>query len=223
MGGDSVLTRVVIADDHSLVRRGTKSILEQSGCIEVVGEAEDGFEAVEATARLRPDVAVLDIGMPRMNGVAAAREIREIAPQVRILMLTIHADVEYVLQAVRVGVQGYILKDASDDYLVRAVLGVARDESFLDPQVTKLVLERIRYDSTFDVQPEVPLTDREVETLVLVSNGLSNREIGDHLDLSPRTIEVHLRNAYKKLGVSSRTEAVVAAMRQGIIPPASEA
>lgn len=211
--------RVVVVDDHALVRRGTRAILEQSGSFEVIAEAADGIEAVDVTMQLRPDVVLLDIGMPRMNGVAAALEIRERAPSVRILMLTIHTDVEYVLQAIRVGVSGYVLKDAREDDLIRAVRAVARDESYLDPAVTQLVLERLRYESTVVHEPAVELTGRETEALALVSKGLSNREIGDRLALSPRTIEVHLRNAYKKLGVASRTEAVVAAMRHGIIEP----
>lgn len=210
--------RVVIADDHGLVRRGTREILESAESIEVVGEAADGQEAVDVITRLEPDVALLDIGMPVLNGVEAATMIHRRFPQMGLLMLTVHGDVEYLWQAIRAGASGYILKDTTDRALIDAVVTVAGGRSVLDPTITHLVLDRIRLDAvTAQRAPTVDLTDREVETLTLAARGLSNREIGETLDRSPRTVEVHLHNAFKKLGVNSRTEGVVLALRQGLI------
>jgi DNA-binding NarL/FixJ family response regulator len=210
--------RVVIADDHGLVRRGTREILEGTDVIDVVGEAADGQEAVDLVTRLVPDVVLLDIGMPVLNGVEAATIIHQRYPEIRILMLTVHGDVEYLWQAIRAGASGYLLKDTTDAALVDAVKTIAGGRSVLDPTITHLVLDRIRLDAALAQRgPTVALTDRETETLTLAARGLSNREIGEALDRSPRTIEVHLHNAFKKLGVNSRTEGVVLALKQGLI------
>lgn len=210
--------RVVIADDHGLVRRGTREILESAESIEVVAEAADGQEAIDAVTRLMPDVALLDIGMPLLNGVEAASVIHRRFPEVGILMLTVHGDVEYLWQAIRAGASGYLLKDTTDSALVQAVLTVAGGRSVLDPTITHLVLDRIKLDAvTSQRAPTVELTDRETETLTLAAKGLSNREIGEALDRSPRTVEVHLHNTFKKLGVNSRTEGVVLALKHGLI------
>lgn len=213
--------RVVIADDHGLVRRGTREILESSESIAVIAEAADGQEAVDAVTRLRPDVALLDVGMPVLNGVEAAAVIHQRLPEVGILMLTVHGDAEYLWQAIKAGASGYLLKDTTDAALLEAVLTVADGRSVLDPNLTRLVLDRIRLeapDAAASRRPSVvELTERETETLILVAQGMSNREIGEALGRSPRTIEVHLHNAFKKLGVSSRTEGVVLALKHGLI------
>ena len=208
--------RVVVADDHGLVRRGTREILEQSGSVTVVGEAADGIEAVNEVARLRPDVALLDVAMPRMSGIDACWAIRERVPGVQLLILSGHGDIGYVWEAIKAGASGYVLKDASDADLVAAVLQVAEGRSVLDPSITGSVLERVRQEMVAeDLSDE--LTPREIEALELAARGLSNKEIGRRLDRSPRTVETHFQNLFKKLGVGSRTEGVVVALRLGLI------
>ncbi len=167
--------------------------------------------------RLDPDVVLLDIGMPRMNGIEAAGAIAEKRPNVQILILTGHGDVEYVWQSIRAGASGYVLKDASDAALVNAVRLVAEGRCVLDPSITHLVLDRVRQESMAEGEPTVDLTAREKEALGLAARGLSNKDIAGRLDRSSRTVEVHLRNAFKKLGVGSRTEGVVAALKLGLI------
>lgn len=216
---------MVIADDHALVRRGTREILERSGWVDVVGEAADGIEAVELVETLRPDVALIDVTMPRLDGVDAAREIRKSVPDARIVMLTVHAETDHLFRTIGIGVAGYVLKSAPEEVLVDAVLTVAAGGSFLDPSVTHVVLERLRLVGSASAQGgrgtgaegRPALTSREVETLALTAKGLTNREIAARLEVSPRTIEAHLYSLYSKLGVSSRTEAVIEAIRLGLV------
>lgn len=209
--------RVVIADDHAVVRRGTREILEQSGGdILVVGEAQDGIEAVKIVEELIPDVAILDIGMPKLNGVEATRRIRDLLPTVGVLMLTVQIADEYVWQAVQAGASGYLLKDVGDQELVEAVQTIAAGGASLDQTITHGLLERMRR-----VHGETPsgqeLRPRELDVLRLAAQGLSNRQIGEALGLSPRTVEVHMGKVFAKVGASSRTEAVVIAARRGFV------
>lgn len=221
MGADQAMepTRVVIADDHRLVREGTRGILERAGGIEVVGEAADGLEAVELVDRERPDVAIVDIGMPQMNGVEATRTIKNRWPQVAVLVLTVHDEDAYVMAILEAGAAGYLLKDVPGDELVRAVRAVRDGESVLHPRVTDAVLRHFRSDERRigdDGGGEV-LTPRELEVLRVAAQGVSNKQIADALALSPRTVQVHLGNVFRKLEVASRTEAVIQALRRGLV------
>jgi DNA-binding NarL/FixJ family response regulator len=212
-------TRVVIADDHGLLRRGTREILEQDERIEVVGEAADGVEAVRVVVDTRPDVVLMDIGMPTMNGIVATKAIKTQYPSVNVIVLTIHDDDEYVWQAIRAGASGYLLKDIEDEQLIAAVHAVVAGGAVLDPAATAIVMGRVR-DTKARLAPDPSLdaiTSREQQVLQLAAAGHSNRHIASALDVSPRTVEAHLHHVYQKLGVQSRTEAVVVGVRRGLV------
>lgn len=208
--------RVLVVDDHPLVRQGTRDILERDPGIAVVGEAATGEEALALAEVLRPDVVMMDLGLPGMSGLEATRAIRQSHPEIKVLVLTIHDEEEYVLELLDAGAAGYLLKDVRDAELTAAVVTVAAGEAVLHPMATAVVLARLRSRGT--AAPDVPcLSGRETAILQLVAEGLENRQIGERLLLSPRTVEVHLRNAFRKLGAHSRTEAAVVAIRLGIV------
>lgn len=206
--------RVLIADDHALVREGTREILEREDDVEVVGEAADGEQAVELAGRLLPDVAVVDIGMPGVNGIEATRRIKAEHPEIGVLVLTVHDDDPYVYAMLEAGAAGYLLKDVHGSELVGAVRSVRAGEAVLHPAITRKVLGRFRGSGTPGKAYE-PLTDREIEVLRCAARGMSNREIAGELDLSARTVQVHLGRIFKKLRVASRTEAVIHGLRRG--------
>lgn len=204
------MLRVILAEDHKLVRQGTRLYLENQG-IAVVGEAENGREAVELTRKLQPDVAVLDIRMPELTGIEATRRIRAEAPDVRVLILSAYDEAAYVHALLEAGADGFILKSAELHELYSAICEVADGGRAFDNQVLKKAqhhLEGIQYEA---------LTGREVEVLQQAAQGLSNKEIGALLYISDRTVQGHLQNIYQKLGVASRTEAVTKALEHGII------
>lgn len=205
--------RVVLADDHAVVRRGTRDILEADPNIEVVGEAVDGSEAVSLTETLQPDVAVLDFEMPGLNGIETARRIGEESPGTAILILSVHDEEPYVVEAIRAGVSGYLLKHARESEIRSAVLEIAAGRHVLDPSLTSRVMSLVAQTSV----EQSPLTDRQLEVLRLAADGRSNRQIADALGLSDRTVEVHLGRVFRALGVASRTEAVTVALRDGLI------
>ncbi|MCL4394274.1 MAG: response regulator transcription factor [Chloroflexi bacterium] len=204
--------RVVLADDHAVVRKGIREFLEQDSAIRVVGEASDGAEAVELVARELPDVAVFDIQMPRLNGLAATRRVKEQIPDTRVLILTAYEDEPYILDALRAGACGYLLKTASSDDLIHAVHAIAAGETKLSPAVIKKLVQRISDKAHADEDVE-PLTDRELQVLQLVAKGMGNKQIGVALVISDRTVQGHLANVYSKLQVATRTEAVLFAVR----------
>lgn len=207
--------RVVLADDHTMVRQGICQFLEESQGIAVVAEAADGREALRLVGEHRPDVAVLDIQMPEMTGVEATRRIRSHFPEVRILILTAYDDDPYVSALIRAGADGYILKSAPAEDLVRAVRQVAEGQFALSPEVARKVVDQMT--GRGPTEAAEPLTDREIEVLRLTAQGLTNKGIGRELGISPRTVQGHLANIYGKLGVTSRTEAVTEALRRGWI------
>lgn len=211
--------RVVLADDHALVRQGISRFLEESGDITVVAEAGDGERALELVAEHQPDLAVIDIRMPRLSGVDLARRIKAEHPQVKILVLTAYDDDPYIFALLQAGADGYILKTADSAQLIQAVRQIAAGEPALDPTVAKKLLERVasgRVGVKGDEVVERP-TDRELEVLRLAGKGLTNRAIGLELGISDRTVQGHLAKVYSKLHVNSRTEAVLKAMQQGWI------
>ena len=208
--------RVILAEDHALVREGTRRILEASDNIVVVGEAADGEEAVAVVARLEPDIAIIDIGMPGIDGIEATRRIKAADATVNVLVLTVHDDEQLVLAMLEAGAVGYLLKDADGHQLIQAVQAIHAGESVLHPSITHKLLRRM---ATGTARPEVvdeeSLTERELEVLHLAARGMANKQIGVALDLSVRTVQTHLSHVFRKLGVASRTEAVLHGLRRG--------
>jgi DNA-binding NarL/FixJ family response regulator len=208
--------RVVLADDHAMVRQGIRQFLEEEPDIAVVAEAADGQEALRLVGQHHPDVAILDVQMPGMTGVEVTREIRSRFPEIRILVLTAYDDDPYVFALLRAGADGYILKSAQAEDLVRALRSVASGQTALSPEIARKVVQQVAAPAGAAGQAE-PLTDREIEVLRLTARGMTNKEIGRQLDISARTVQGHLANIYGKLGVYSRTEAVTEALRRGWI------
>ena len=217
--------RIVVADDHSLVRGGFRVMLESEPGLSVVGEAADGGEAVEAVARLAPDVVLMDIRMPRVDGIEATRRIVALGGETRVLVVTTFDLDEYVFAALRAGASGFLLKEASPAQLADAVRTVAAGDSLLAPRVTTRLLEHFvdgpRPDDAL-VSSLDELTDRERDVLHLIARGMSNSEIGRELFLSEATIKTHVTRVLSKLGLKSRTQAVVVAYESGLVRVGAE-
>ena len=205
--------RVVLADDHAVVRKGIREFLEEDTAIQVVGEASDGEEALTLVARDKPNVAVFDIQMPKLNGMEATRRVKKEFPQTRVLMLTAYDDDPYIFAALQAGANGYLLKTSSSDELVHAVHAIAKGESALSPAVAKKLVLRATGGQSSEETIE-PLTEREMEILRLAAKGMGNKQIGVTLSISDRTVQGHLANIYAKLHVGTRTEAVMFAVRE---------
>ena len=207
--------RVLIADDHGIVRSGLRLLLERQPDIEVIGEAADGAEARDTAIRERPDLAILDVRMPKLTGLQATREIKRQAPEVAVLILSMHDDERYLFEALRAGASGYVLKTQADADLVEAIGAVQRGEPFLTPAaqqtLIKDVLERGRNEDEED------LTPREQEIVKLVAEAHTTRQIAEILHLSEKTVENHRGNAMRKLGMRDRVELVRYAIRRGLI------
>ena len=216
----SAKTRILLADDHALVRRGVRLILDGEPDLQVVAEAGDGAEAIELARAERPDLAVLDIAMPRLTGLQAARELSRVMPELRILMLTMYDNEQYFFEALKAGASGFVLKSVADRDLVEACRAAMRDEPFLYPgAVTALIrnyLDRVRDGG--DV-PDRAITEREEEILKLVAEGHSSKEIAGMLVISVKTVERHRANLLQKLGLRDRLELTRYAIRAGLIEP----
>jgi two-component system response regulator NreC len=210
---------ILLADDHTLVRQGIRKILEEQPDWKVVDEAEDGREAVQKTIAAEPDVLVIDVSMPKLNGIDSIRQVTRKVPRTKVLVLSMHADEAYVSQAVEAGAQGYLLKDSADVDLVRAVQAVATGKSFFSPAVAGMMLDdyRRRLAGKTVVDRYATLTEREREILQLLAEGRSNREVAELLFLSPATVETHRAHILQKLDVHNTAELVLYAVRRGII------
>lgn len=213
--------RLIIADDHELVRTGLRNLLAPEPDLEVVGEARDGQEALELCRELEPDLVLMDVRMPRMDGLEATRRIKRENPRVSVMMVTMHESESYLLEAVRAGAAGYVLKDTPRQSLVNAIARVLRGESPLNQELAMHLIRRLAEEGPRSSQPP-PLSGRELEVLRLLSRGYTNREIADILAISVGTAKVHIHNIICKLGVSDRTQAAVRAAELGLIPPARE-
>ena len=211
--------RVLLADDHRMMREGIRALLEREEDILVVGEAGDGREAVKLAIRLQPDVVVMDVSMPRLNGIEATRQIRRDCPDVRVLILTVHESEDDVAQLLVAGASGYIIKRAGGDELVSAIRAVRQGEAFLHPSIAKVVIQDYvrRLEEGERLGAHDVLTNREIEILQLIAEGYTSREIADLLHLSIKTVQNHRTKIMNKLDLHDRGELIKYAIQQGII------
>lgn len=212
-------TSILLADDHPVVRHGLRALLEAERDFRIVGEADDGLETVRMVESLQPDVLVLDLMMPSLNGLEVTRQVCQRVPQTQVIILSMHADEAYVLEALRNGAVGYVLKDASAGELVRAVREVIAGRRYLSPPLSERAIEAyVQKASEGALDPYETLTTREREVLHLVAEGYTSAEIAARLSISPRTVEVHRANVMRKLGLRSQTDLIRYALRRGILP-----
>jgi DNA-binding NarL/FixJ family response regulator len=212
-------TRIILADDHPVVRHGVRSLLQAEPDFAVIGEASDGLETVQMVEKLQPEVLVVDLMIPGLNGLEVTRQVKQRVPQTRIVVLSMHANEPYVLEALKNGAAGYVLKDSSGTDLVHAIKQVVAGQRYLSPPLSERAVEAYlqrSQDSAFD--PYDGLTEREREVLHLAAEGLSNPDIANRLSISPRTVETHRANLMRKLGLKTQTDLIRYALRRGILP-----
>lgn len=206
--------RVILAEDHAIMREGTREFIQRESDMEVVAEAADGEAAVNLAAQFKPDVIVMDIRMPKLNGIEATTQIKQKLPRVAILILTAYDTDQYIFTLLEAGAAGYLLKGVRAQELIDAIRAVYAGESVLHPVIASRVIRRAM-SPTAETKPAPPLSDREMEILRLAARGISNKDIAEKIFLSPRTVQVHLGNIFSKLGVASRTEAVLFGLKRG--------
>lgn len=208
--------RILIIDDHSMIREGIRQLLELDGDIKVVGEAGDGKEAIQLIQQTPHDVILLDINMPNINGLQVLEQLKQKKIETKVLILTIHNEIEYLLKAVDIGVDGYVLKDSESSVLKTAINAVFHGETFIQPSLTPLLKESVE-KSTKKLDIDDSLTRRELQVLELLAEGLYNKEIAERLFISEKTVKNHVSSIFKKIGVSDRTQAAVYAIKHNIV------
>lgn len=208
--------RVMIADDHSMIREGLKQLLELEGDFQVIEEACDGVECLEKLSKITPDILLLDINMPNMNGLEVLQKIKDKHMRVKVLVLTVHNEVEYLLKAVDIGINGYLLKDSESAELKKAILTVVNGEDYIQPSLIPLLNAKMIDRNKDNVKIE-SLTRREMDVLKLLAVGMYNKEVAEKLSISERTVKNHVSNIFKKIEVTDRTQAAVFAIRNNLI------
>lgn len=210
------MINVMLADDHVLIREGIKQLLEFDGSMKVIAEASDGIECLEKLKNAKPDILLLDINMPNMNGIDVLKELKEKNDPLKVLILTVHSEVEYLVKAVDIGANGYILKDSGSTELKQAINAVIDEGSYIQPNLIPALNSRL-INRDMDKEKLASLTKREVEILTQVACGMFNKEIAVNLNISERTVKNHISNIFKKIDASDRTQAAVFAIRNNIV------
>mgnify|MGYP004579084719 FL=1 len=210
------MINVMLADDHVLIREGIKQLLEFDGSMKVIAEASDGIECLEKLKNVKPDILLLDINMPKMNGIDVLKELKEKNDPLKVLILTVHSEVEYLVKAVDIGANGYILKDSGSAELKQAINAVIDEGSYIQPNLIPALNSRL-INRDMDKEKLASLTKREVEILTQVACGMFNKEIAVNLNISERTVKNHISNIFKKIDASDRTQAAVFAIRNNIV------
>ena len=210
------MINVMLADDHVLIREGIKQLLEFDGSMKVIAEASDGIECLEKLKNVKPDILLLDINMPNMNGIDVLKELKEKNDPLKVLILTVHSEVEYLVKAVDIGANGYILKDSGSAELKQAINAVIDEGSYIQPNLIPALNSRL-INRDMDKEKLVSLTKREVEILTQVACGMFNKEIAVNLNINERTVKNHISNIFKKIDASDRTQAAVFAIRNNIV------
>lgn len=208
--------KIMIADDHSMIREGLKNLLELDGDIQVIAEAVDGEDCLNKLQVVKPDVLLLDINMPKKNGLEVLKSLKSKKSKLKVLVLTVHNEIEYLMKAVDIGVNGYVLKDSESAELEKAIFTVAEGESYIQPSLIPALNAKM-IETNKDAEKIKSLTKRELDVLKLLAVGMYNKEVGKRLEISERTVKNHVSNIFKKLGVTDRTQAAVFAIRNNLV------
>ena len=208
--------KIMIADDHSMIREGSKHVFELDGHIQVIAEAVDGEDCLNKLQVVKPDVLLLDINMPKKNGLEVLKSLKSKKSKLKVLVLTVHNEIEYLMKAVDIGVNGYVLKDSESAELKKAIFTVAEGESYIQPSLIPALNAKM-IETNKDAEKIKSLTKRELDVLKLLAVGMYNKEVGKRLEISERTVKNHVSNIFKKLGVTDRTQAAVFAIRNNLV------
>ena len=213
---NNMAVKIMIADDHSMIREGLKNLLELDGDIQVIAEAVDGEDCLEKLQLVKPDVLLLDINMPKKNGLEVLKCLKSRRSKLKVLVLTVHNETEYLMKAVDIGVNGYVLKDSESAELKKAIFTVADGETYIQPSLVPALNAKM-IETNKDAEKIKSLTKRELDVLKLLAVGMFNKEVGKRLEISERTVKNHVSNIFKKLGVTDRTQAAVFAIRNNLV------